>query len=151
MGKASDMGKSWVDTGRSWASGLKLKQWFKWITGDAPLPDTRSRKIMAGTAGLVAVLVALGALLAGGGGSPTNHAKPNAREIQAYIAAERMAAQRHSRSGSAERPTASFLPPTTTTTSTTAPPRQVIAASKKTHRHQRPSRTTDTAKLGSQQ
>ena len=60
---------------KSWAQGLK--QWGLWFLGEGPLPDTRSRKILAGTLAGVAVLIAAGVLLVGGSSTPTTTSQPS--------------------------------------------------------------------------
>ncbi len=56
---------------KSWAQGLK--QWGLWLLGEGSLPDTRARKMLAGTLAAVAVLVVAGVLVVSGS-SKTNTA-----------------------------------------------------------------------------
>ena len=65
---------------KSWAQGLK--QWGLWLLGEGSLPDTRARKMLAGTLAAVVVLVAAG-LLVVGGSSKTNTASHNSTNLAA--------------------------------------------------------------------
>jgi hypothetical protein len=97
---------------RAWASGMK--QWLRWIAGEAPVPDKRSKQILGGTVGAVLLLVVAVSLLPGGGNPPAKQAanRAHAAYLTQQQATERAALLRAHR--------ASHPPPTTTTT-TTAP------------------------------
>jgi hypothetical protein len=123
MGKANEMGSSW-------ASGLKFKQWLRWIGGDGAVPDTRSRKIMAGTASLVVVLLALGWFVVGGGG-----AQPSGKHNPSSAAST--SGSLFPTSQGANAPASGFTPVTTSTTTSTLPPAKATTVSKRTHQHTR--------------
>ncbi len=127
MGKASDMGRAWADRVRAWASTLKLKQWLRWIGGDSPLPDVRSRKVVASTAGIGLVLVALAWFtLGGGGGNPTNGAKHKSPAPRYSPVASPLNAAQHG-----------FLVPPAKTSTTTSSPNSASGTSKRGHSHTR--------------
>ena len=67
---------------KSWAQGLK--QWGLWLLGEGSLPDSRARKMLAGTLAAVAVLVAAG-VLAVGGSSKTNTASHNSTNLATAV------------------------------------------------------------------
>jgi hypothetical protein len=121
MGKANDMGSSW-------ASGLKFKQWVRWIAGDAAVPDPRSRKIMAFTVSLVVVLLALGGFVVGGGGAQTGvkHNPSSAASGSLFPT-----------SPGTNSPASAFSPVTTSTTTVTVPPAKATTVSKRTRQHAR--------------
>jgi hypothetical protein len=117
MGKAGDMGRAWV-------SGLKLKQWLRWIGGDSPLPDVRSRKIMGATAGVGVILVALASFTLGGGGKPNTGVKTNTPGVlYSPPVAPRTA------------PQSGFVPATTTTAATPTTIGTATGTSKRAHSH----------------
>jgi hypothetical protein len=66
--ESKDLAKTLVSGIKAWASGLK--QWLKWVTGEAPVPDRRAKQILGGTAGAILLLVVGVSLLPGGSGNP---------------------------------------------------------------------------------
>lgn len=121
MGKASDMRRAWV-------SGLKLKQWLRWVGGDSPLPEVRSRMIMGATAGVGIVLVALASFTLGvGGGTPGTGVKTNTPGVQYSPPVAPLTAPQ-----SGFVPAASTTVATSTTTIGTA-----TGSSKRSHSHVR--------------
>ena len=125
MGKASDMG-------RAWASELKPKQWLRWIGGDSPLPDVRSRKVVATTAGIGLVLVALAWFTLGaGGGKPATGIKPTTPAPQSSPFVPPRNAAQH---GFFDAPTKASA---TTTSSTSTTVLSAGGTSKRAHSHTR--------------
>lgn len=153
MGKASDSGTSraWGakvkqvgGIGTSWVSGLKPKQWFRWVAGDGTLPDLRSRKIMGGTVGLVVVLAALGWFTLGGGATPApKHNPPSSQSAQyQYMTG--------GTTHGANLPAAPFTPAkSTTTTTTTTLTKQNGHGTKKSHAHSKLTGTKHTHRRNS--
>ncbi len=124
------------ELGNTWIGGLR--EWVKWLGGDSPVPEKRSKIILAATAGAVVVLL-VGATFAMGGSSKRPHAKA-AHQATAYGTVPQSAGaatqpsqpalsvtallQAHDHQGAAT--TTTSVP---TTTTTTAP----VAGRKGTH------------------
>ncbi len=71
---------------KEWLQALKLGEWSKWMTGQGPMPDKKSRLVMGGVSAAVAVLV-IGLVVASGDLGSTPHKESAAAKAAAAAAA----------------------------------------------------------------
>jgi len=128
----------------TWVSALK--GWMPWITGDSPVPDHRARKVLAGTAGVLVMLL-IGAFLLIGGPTAPSPAKGSGH--QPATTPTTAVPPPASAASSAPKPA---VPATTapSPTTTVAPSSTSTTTAKRQHRHRLHARSAAGGQLTSQ-